>query len=502
MDKATLEGYTVAKLKDFLRRRGRPTSAGKKAKLLELAVMYKDEPEIGNSLLPDPDEAGLNEARKVFDLKDLDWKDIENTRVKIPKQFSMKTIVDFLTFSMFDPGDGDLVQGGTEKPSTRGRELYLSRKFQLCEVSTSGNDLLVRGTCEASMKQNDFRYPCAQISASGSVTSSRCTCKAQADGKCAHVGALLYLLEEVSMGEQPRLSKPCTSKPQTWGQGIKTNKDPKPLSKCNYGKKRFQPDSLIHKDPRAKKPSPAEKRARLDQFIRDIQFHEMKTKKRCSWSQLLRYYYEDCDADDEEKSMLDVQCCQVLQNFADTLMEFTLDPLSNDISVHVTGSEEQAACEKWLECRKLKITASILHHFNRDSASIALVNGYLWEPPDLSDSPAIRYGNQHEQDALEAAKKKVGDFGRCGLFLSRQNPWFGGSPDGLKPDHFTVEVKCPLIMKQHKPGDLDKLTKTQKANYCLHLVNDQLQLKKSHPYFTQVQAQMHLCDVPFCYFVV
>ena len=78
--------------------------------------------------------------------------------------------------------------------------------------------------------------------------------------------------------------------------------------------------------------------------------------------------------------------------------------------------------------------------------------------------------------------------------------------DGLEPGKFTVEAKCPYVLRDLDPRDpncLDKLKKNQRDHLCLEKCSDGLlRLKRDHPYFIQCQTQMFLCDVPDSFFVV
>ena len=74
-------------------------------------------------------------------------------------------------------------------------------------------------------------------------------------------------------------------------------------------------------------------------------------------------------------------------------------------------------------------------------------------------------------------------------YIFYRYPFIAASPDGLFDD-FIVEVKCPWILRDSDPDDLSKLSNSQKANFCCVKVGNEYQLKRSHPYFCQVQAQM------------
>ena len=85
-------------------------------------------------------------------------------------------------------------------------------------------------------------------------------------------------------------------------------------------------------------------------------------------------------------------------------------------------------------------------------------------------------------------------------FLCRY-PFIGASPDALLDD-CVVEVKCPWILRNTYPDDLDSLKSQQRSNFCCIKTDSGLQLKKNHPYFLQVQTQMFCTGMKKAKFVV
>lgn len=90
---------------------------------------------------------------------------------------------------------------------------------------------------------------------------------------------------------------------------------------------------------------------------------------------------------------------------------------------------------------------------------------------------ALQHGVKHEAEAAEMAMRILGermfDFG---LVVHDDYPWLGASPDGITARGYCVEIKCPMrrtIIPGHVP----------------------------HHYYPQVQVQMEVCNVDFCYFI-
>ena len=57
----------------------------------------------------------------------------------------------------------------------------------------------------------------------GNVEITKCTCVQRSGGRCCHIAALLFLIEDVRYGGEPKMQKldliSCTSKLQAWGKG-------------------------------------------------------------------------------------------------------------------------------------------------------------------------------------------------------------------------------------------------------------------------------------------
>ena len=88
-----------------------------------------------------------------------------------------------------------------------------------------------------------------------------------------------------------------------------------------------------------------------------------------------------------------------------------------------------------------------------------------------------------------------------GLVLDATRPVFAASPDGMRTcschGNALLEVKCSF---KHKNLDLD-VREIVLIDHSFYLDKD-LKLKESHRYYTQIQFQMHVCQVTFCDFIV
>ncbi|XP_067392668.1 uncharacterized protein [Emydura macquarii macquarii] len=157
---------------------------------------------------------------------------------------------------------------------------------------------------------------------------------------------------------------------------------------------------------------------------------------------------------------------------------------------------------EWYEWRKNRITASVAPRI----ANSKFVNGKSSEVPQSYlkavvssgsrvQTPAMSWGTRNEKKAVQAYEElQSRRSGRpvmveeCGLFIHPEKEWLAASPDGIVRDADTgklLEVKCPY---KHRDKTVKEACK-DKA-FCLEMDGESYSLKRSHPYYTQVQCQL------------
>jgi hypothetical protein len=98
----------------------------------------------------------------------------------------------------------------------------------------------------------------------------------------------------------------------------------------------------------------------------------------------------------------------------------------------------------------------------------------------MEPAAIAEYARQQNVNVLES-----------GLVVSADQSWLAATPDGLVIDEagqiIVVEVKCPISCRE--------------SNIKVDYVKEE-KLKKTHPYFFQVQVQMYLCKATKCHFFV
>ncbi|XP_070575137.1 uncharacterized protein [Ptychodera flava] len=194
----------------------------------------------------------------------------------------------------------------------------------------------------------------------------------------------------------------------------------------------------------------------------------------------------------------------------------SIPKLTNE-QVHITEQSTigQSENELWFYARKGRITASKFYNIFtkvntlKDNASkrskdvSTLIDAIMSDnAPDL---PALKYGRNMECEAKQKylqLRKHHKDLqtNNCGLFLDKDKPYIGASPDLLVYcsccEYGLVECKCPYKIRHTEPSNvnLDYITFEPQSNTY--------KLKRNHSYYAQVQGQMAITQRPWCDFLV
>ncbi|KAJ8909286.1 hypothetical protein NQ315_011362 [Exocentrus adspersus] len=72
---------------------------------------------------------------------------------------------------------------------------------------------------------------------------------------------------------------------------------------------------------------------------------------------------------------------------------------------------------------------------------------------------------------------------------------------GLIGSNALIEVKCLYSCSDLQVRTIEEVLE-KKKNTCLMTKNNQIQLKRNHRYYHQVQGQLNICQREKCYFVV
>lgn len=164
-------------------------------------------------------------------------------------------------------------------------------------------------------------------------------------------------------------------------------------------------------------------------------------------------------------------------------LAFAESMLNDDLILRIEkNTRGQAESPMWFEMRFARITASIVY----EAARAKTFQGTLRERILGAESPleteAITRGKKLEPEVLKVvATIKNIRIDRTGLFLNKEYPIFGASPDGIS-EEYVIEIKCPFstktVERYIKNGIISKkfyyqvqlqmmFAKRQKALFCV-----------------------------------
>ena len=175
-------------------------------------------------------------------------------------------------------------------------------------------------------------------------------------------------------------------------------------------------------------------------------------------------------------------------------------------------TREQHNSPLWFSVRRFRLTSSLFGAVlqrREDTPPDNLVLRILQEKQ--FSSPATEWGRQKESIACQEYVAHQHTHGHrellvtpSGFLISETQPFLGASPDGAvydpsdscQPFGF-LEIKCPYSQRNVTPLDA-----CSASGFCCTATNGELCLRRTHPYFAQVQGQMAVGKRPWCDFVI
>ncbi|XP_044595874.1 uncharacterized protein LOC123272917 [Cotesia glomerata] len=158
----------------------------------------------------------------------------------------------------------------------------------------------------------------------------------------------------------------------------------------------------------------------------------------------------------------------------------TLSRLSDDTRKICEDTHEFYSV--WIKERQLRITASdayklFTYRKNKNPDWKKKSVDYFFG--ESFSNANTKYGLENESIAREAYEAKMSvEVVHCGLIISKENPWLGGSPDGIifknNQPYKILDIKCPVEGKKTSAEDLIKTVK------WLEVLNGEVGFKKKH----------------------
>lgn len=158
----------------------------------------------------------------------------------------------------------------------------------------------------------------------------------------------------------------------------------------------------------------------------------------------------------------------------------------------------------WKDARRYRLTASNFHRVLTRKANFQELAKSIANPPDLSNVPAVKYGNKYEGWVRNVIRDRFREYvlRDTGLVSHPQYPFLGGSPDGFlysrEKEPMILEIKCIFNLQGDSLGSLVE----KRKDFCLYENGGEFSLKRSHKFYTQIQGQMAMSGIQKCLFVV
>ncbi|XP_045773598.1 uncharacterized protein LOC123873001 [Maniola jurtina] len=452
--------WKLKELKDELKKRGGRIT-GKKSELVERLEAYDRNFNFGHQTL----QASQSQA-------------IDVPAVELYKDVNSSTILPKITkhhiqsyFDRFNKNICDAVK------------LYESRYLLVLRSATSGQDTYLKGYCKASMKQLQYEIN-IKLNNDGMPEEANCECAAGEgnEAHCKHIAVVLLAAENIVQQKIIILHEVSTSQLQTFHKPSRKYYAT-PLRASRFPSKRDINNTVF--SPYLKQNPDFDKKAfqcRFQSMILNYPQSSMPIKQiypvASQRSICLDHEYL-------EKSAIDCFLeSMVLQNVSEQKIL--------EIERETRG---QSNNPKWHSYRKTHITASIFQTVcHLKTESLLKYSSQILHKTTIK-TKAMAHGNINEKIAM---KKYMDTFNleitECGLFLSKERPYLGASPDGLLGSETIIEVKCPYSSRNKEVCPLN-------VPY-LQYENGKLSLKKNNIYYYQIQGQLYVTKRKFCNLLV
>lgn len=420
----------------------------------------------------------------------------------LPKGFCYGAIYDHIIASaqIVQIGESDsesemgITDFNTTKPMLKGRQYFTSGHVKNIKHQIKDKFHFIKCNVMASYTMKTNYNVCITLtSTSGKVMDAACDCKASAMGRCNHIAALLFAIEDYIMKFGHQVAP--TSKLCTWNTGRKNKCNPQPCHSTDYNKK-LKPDRIISFDPR---PEDVDHKTFVNKFIATLP----SSSSDSMMQQVLELKYSDYTVDKE-----------ALKKMTDAAITLLKSTCTGKAAYEVPNTREQSNSGQWHTSRTLRVTASMAKEVvsvKTSRAKYHLLKRLLWRKT-LPDLKALQYGKKHENNAFDAycQMKEINEFyeiEKSGLWINPKFPELGCSPDELIKSNDgnllgVVEIKCPLVLENCHPLNTDSLKAGQRYNLCYRVENQEIFVKRTHAYYYQIQMKIAICEVDICDFVV
>lgn len=362
----------------------------------------------------------------------------------------------------------------------KGKSLYENRYLLILRAVSINDFTYVKGFCKAAMKKTQYEVN-IKLYKNGTLEETNCECTAGSgvNSQCKHVATVLFGTVEMIEHKTVVLEEVCTQKLQSFHHPKKKYFS-SPLKAQNLPYKRTEENlnfhpyrGIINKE-------------KYNERIRNLVLNF--TGSTMSLRQLYKPanpYAVEWDHGSYSVSLKN----KILESLY--LINVTLEDIENI----ERNTRMQSQNENWYQYRKNRLTASNFHticHLRVENMpSFAKI---LLSKRSVSTRATI-HGKINEKVALKQYYEKYAlKVKECGLFINKEKPYLGASPDGLLGNETIVEVKCPYSTRYCS------ISPVTVPYLCLE--NGELQIKKTHPYYFQIQGQLFCTNREFSNLII
>lgn len=338
----------------------------------------------------------------------------------------------------------------------------------------------VKGRCKAAMKKIQYEVD-IKLHKNGAPEETHCECAAGSGvrAECKHVATVLFGTAHMIQHKTVLLEEVPTQKLQTFHHPKKKYSS-SPLKAQNLPYKRITGNLDFH--PFRGEINKEKYNERIRNLILNFTGSTMPLRQLYGPA---NPYAIEWDHGSYGVSSKDV----ILESL------FLKNVTIEDIARIEEETRKQGENEKWHTYRKNRLTASNFHTIcHLRVATMPSFAKTLLSRQSVS-TRATSHGKINEKVALRQYSEKYAlDVEECGLFINKDKPYLGASPDGLLGSETIVEIKCPYTTRY---CSISPVT----VPY-LYLENGELQLKKNRPYYFQIQGQLFCTNRKFCNLVI
>lgn len=267
-------------------------------------------------------------------------------------------------------------------------------------------------------------------------------------------------------------------------------------------------------DPRATEHQfPEVSEERINRFVANLTANTTDTL----WQRHLSINYAEEQYTDEDLINLDAMRNMLLDNLRQIPDgSVTVFEKHGKKVYEIPNTRGQRASSMWSHWRGLHVTSSIAYtvqHLVSAGAKMHFLQKHMWGLHPVK-TKEMKYGIKNEINARKAYEEHISKkdstavlYSECPMMKHEDNPEHSCSADSIVFSSIyepkLAEYKCPYTLRKQNPKHYKNiLTPEQLRNFCIGEDKNGNYLKRSSPYYHQVQHTMGVLQLKECDFVI